>query len=82
MEQRLGEWPINDWPNLRHTSWERAIPDTNNDTLPCFQTGASQNSLLIDFIQQLIETKRPTPKQNVRRKNERAVGMGIKDTTI
>ena len=26
MEQRLREWPIIDWPNLRPISWERANP--------------------------------------------------------
>jgi hypothetical protein len=24
MEQRLKEWPSNDWPNLRHIPWEKA----------------------------------------------------------
>jgi hypothetical protein len=25
MEQKLREWPINDWSNLRPTPWERTI---------------------------------------------------------
>jgi hypothetical protein len=40
MEQSLREWPINDWPNLRSTPWERASPNTINDTMLSLQVGA------------------------------------------
>lgn len=38
MEQRLGEWTINDWPTLRPIPDGREpTPDTINDTLLCLQ---------------------------------------------
>lgn len=40
MEQRLREWPTNDWPNLDPFHGRELTSDTIYDTLLCLQTGA------------------------------------------
>jgi hypothetical protein len=42
MEQRLREWPTNNWPNLRHG--QTVIPDTINDILLYLQKRSLRSS--------------------------------------
>ena len=53
MEEKLREWPTNNWPNLRPIPWASQTPDTINDTLLCLQTEASPS--LRGVTQQLTQ---------------------------
>ena len=50
-----GAQPTNDCPNLSSIPWERAGPNTINDTLLCLQIGTWHNCLLRVFVQQQME---------------------------
>jgi hypothetical protein len=64
MEQRLREWPTNDWPNLRpFFHGQTPIPDTINDILLCWKP-----SITVPFrdpTQKLTETHADTHSQTL-----------------
>ena len=63
MEQRLREWPTNNWPNLRPIPWANTNPNAINDTVLCLQTGACYP--LRGSTQQLTQTDADTHSQTV-----------------
>ena len=60
VEQRLREWPTNNWPNLRSIPW--AIPDTINDTLVVLEDRNKLSSELLHPAADSDKFGHPQPK--------------------